>query len=51
MKDIIVRVQDMFFEYQDGYNAISNINLEIFEGEKIGLIGANGAGKSTLLKL
>lgn len=51
MKDIIVRVQDMSFEYQDGYKAVSDINLEIFEGEKIGLIGANGAGKSTLLKL
>ncbi len=26
-------------------------NLEIFDGEKIGLIGANGAGKTTLFKL
>lgn len=31
--------------------ALSNINLEIKQGERIGLIGHNGAGKSTLLKV
>jgi len=30
---------------------ISNLNLEIFEGESFCIIGINGAGKSTLLKL
>ncbi|MDA7746820.1 ABC transporter ATP-binding protein [Psychromonas sp.] len=30
---------------------ISDINVDCFAGEFIGLIGANGAGKSTLLKL
>ena len=28
----------------------SNINIELFKGELIGLIGANGIGKSTLLR-
>ncbi|MBN4085496.1 ABC transporter ATP-binding protein, partial [Flavobacteriaceae bacterium AH-315-B10] len=28
----------------------SNINIELFEGELVGLIGANGIGKSTLLR-
>jgi len=31
--------------------ALNNINLEIREGEHIGIIGRNGAGKSTLLRV
>lgn len=30
---------------------LSNINLKIYEGEFIGIVGENGAGKSTLLQL
>ena len=33
------------------FMALNGIDLEIFEGEAIGIIGKNGAGKSTLLKL
>ena len=31
--------------------ALQDINLTVYEGERVGIIGHNGAGKSTLLKL
>ena len=31
--------------------ALQNINLKVYEGERIGLIGHNGAGKTTFLRL
>ncbi|HEY3389937.1 MAG TPA: ABC transporter ATP-binding protein [Prolixibacteraceae bacterium] len=31
-------------------HALRDINLNIHEGERVGIIGANGAGKSTILK-
>jgi len=35
----------------DNILALNDINLDVKEGEVLGIIGANGAGKSTLLKI
>ena len=38
-------------ERDDEVTALSNINLDIKEGEFVSLIGPSGCGKSTLLRL
>jgi ABC-type polysaccharide/polyol phosphate transport system ATPase subunit len=34
-----------------GFYALKDINIEVLQGEKIGLVGDNGSGKTTLLKV
>lgn len=36
---------------RDGFWALSDINLEIEQGDRLAIMGKNGAGKSTLLKI
>jgi len=36
---------------KDGFWALSDINLEVETGDRVGIMGKNGAGKSTLLKI
>ncbi len=38
-------------KYYGANHVLKGLNLEIFEGEKVGLLGKNGAGKSTLFKV
>lgn len=38
-------------EPRDGAEVLSDINLEVLQGQSLGIIGENGAGKSTLLKI
>jgi cobalt/nickel transport system ATP-binding protein len=39
------------FSYPDGTAALSDIRLDIRQGEFTGILGANGSGKTTLLKV
>ena len=48
---IISQVDGKFNSFTDRILALNNINLEIKEGDRLGIIGKNGAGKTTLLKI
>lgn len=46
MNKKLIEICDLNFE-----NILSNISLEIFEGDFIAIVGSNGGGKTTFLKL
>jgi len=45
----IIEINNLWHQYPDGTLALKGINLKIYEGEFVGIIGQNGAGKTTLL--
>jgi len=52
-KHIILKTETLSIGYKSKKSqtiVASNINIELFKGELVGLIGANGIGKSTLLR-
>ena len=46
-KEPILKVEDLHFTYNGEKTALNGVDLNIYEGEKIAVLGSNGAGKST----
>ncbi|WP_321971539.1 energy-coupling factor transporter ATPase [Paratractidigestivibacter sp.] len=49
--DAVVDVRDVCFAYPNQGDSVSGLNLQVYPGELVGIIGQNGAGKTTFTKL
>jgi ABC-2 type transport system ATP-binding protein len=47
----IISIEGLGKSYADGFQALKNINLDVFPGEIFALLGPNGAGKTTLINI
>jgi len=45
----VVQIKNLHFTYENGNQALKGVNLTVFKGEILGIMGENGGGKSTLL--
>ena len=50
-KDLLLDIHSLSFHYKKTREGIDNINLQLYKGEVVSLLGNNGAGKTTLCKV
>lgn len=52
--ELVISVRNLTHSYNEGlpskFNAIENLNFDIYKGDFVGLIGHTGSGKSTLIQ-
>lgn len=46
-----VEFKNVTFGYEDGTTVLDNVNLKVFPGETVALVGPTGAGKTTIVNL
>ncbi len=47
MKKIILKAENLHYSYTKEHEALKGVSLDIYEGERLAILGANGSGKST----
>ncbi|MEA3488664.1 MAG: ABC transporter ATP-binding protein [Euryarchaeota archaeon] len=49
MEKEAITVKNLSYKYPDGSTALEDVNMEMYEGERIVIVGPNGAGKTTFM--
>ena len=47
----LINIKNLSKVYDNGFQALKKVNLDIKKGEIIALLGPNGAGKTTLISI
>jgi len=50
-KEVIAKITNVSYQYKNSLLGCEDINLEIYKGDFLAVVGLNGSGKSTLAKL
>lgn len=48
--DVVINIQDVSFSYNQVNRVLDRVNLTIYAGELVAILGRNGSGKTTLVR-
>ena len=51
MSENQIVINDLSKVYDNGFNALKQINLKVNQGEILAMLGPNGAGKTTMINI